>query len=195
MAKKTIKRSKTVDKWKTKKWFTLVAPKIFNLKELGTTPTQKPKNLENRVIEKTLDQLTGNRKLKHVTIRMKVKEIQELKAYTQIVGHEIKGSYIARMVRRRKSKIDSVLTVFAKNGEKIRITATTLCNIKLKSKKETDIRKIMEEEIIKLTKEKNYENFVGDLLSGELSSNIFKRIKSIAPIKRVEIIKSRIISG
>ncbi len=196
MAKKVIKRSKTVDKWKTKKWFTLIAPKSFNLKEIGETPAQKPQTLIGRVIETNLDQLSGNRKLRHINLKFKVTEVQEQKAYTKIYSHIIKIPYIKRFVRRKRSKIDSVLTIYTKANEKVRVSATTICTKKLNAKEETSIRKIMETQILNLVKrKKNYDEMVQDLIFGATASEILKKAKEIARIKRVEITKSRVLEG
>lgn len=195
MEKKVIKRSKTIDRWKTKKWYTLIAPKMFNMIELGETPAQKHVHLENRPIRKPVDQLTGNRKMRHVTVIFKVKDIQEQKAYTKLTGHVIKKAYIQRMVRRRKSKIDAIVTLYTKANEKVRITATTICAKKITRTEETEIRKAMEQEIMALGKNKSYEDFAQDMIFGALSSNIFKKAKEIAKIKRIEIIKSRLLEG
>ena len=43
---KVKKQVKTVDKWKKKRWFTLVAPEIFAEKVLGETPSNDPDHRE-----------------------------------------------------------------------------------------------------------------------------------------------------
>ena len=45
------KRKKTVDKWKKKKWFKIIAPKQFNEVVLGETPAEKETQVINRVVE------------------------------------------------------------------------------------------------------------------------------------------------
>ena len=48
------------DKWKLKKWYTIVAPPVFGNAILGTTPADDPDKLIGRVIESTLYDLTGD---------------------------------------------------------------------------------------------------------------------------------------
>ena len=49
--KKQVVKKKTVDKWKKKTWFTIIAPKEFDRKEIGTTVSEKPQSVMGRVIE------------------------------------------------------------------------------------------------------------------------------------------------
>jgi len=195
MAKKVIRRSKGADKWKSKKWYTIIAPKMFDLRELGETPAQKPKLLEGRVIEKSLDSLSGQRKLRHVTLKFKVTNVQELKAHTELVSLEIKQPYISRLVRRRRSKISTVLKVFTKDGKTVRVTAMAICTVKLKRTKETEIRKLMEESIAQAASQQVYDRFMHEAAFSVIATNLLKQLKDIAKFKRIEIVKAKLLEG
>ena len=132
---------RTVDKWKRKKWFKIFAPKDFDKKEIGETPAEKEKHVLGRTILVNLGILTGERQKRHITLTFKINDLKGQQAFTEIVKHEISGSYLNRMVRRKMSKIEAVQTVTTKDGKKIKIKTIALSQKKLNRKQETVIRK------------------------------------------------------
>lgn len=190
--KKIVKR-KTVDKWKKKKWFTLIAPDFFDKQILGETPAEEEKMVQNRVIRLSAAEVTKQPKFGHVSLSFKVNGVSGQKAQTIFVGHEMQEGYIRRLVRRRSSKITVVQTVTVKTGEKLRVKAVAFTNRKATGPQETEIRRRMEKEMADAAQKKEFGQFVQELIFGNASSGLFKVIKPIIPIKRVEIQKSQLI--
>lgn len=193
--KKTGKRAKTVDKWKRKKLFSILAPRIFDRKEIAETPALKEKQVIGRTIVLTLDKLTGNRMQRHIDVKFKVMNVAGLKAETEIMGHEIKGSYLGRIVRRRRSKIVSTNIVSTKDNVRMKIIAMALTARKAERRKEKAIRRLMSEEITKSALKNSKEEMIEEMLSSALGTRIFRKARKIAVLKRVEILKSRILRG
>lgn len=190
--KKIVKR-KTVDKWKKKKWFSLIAPDFFDKQILGETPAEEEEMVQNRVIKLSVAEVTKQPKFGHVSLSFKVKSVSGQKAQTIFVGHEIQDGYIRRLVRRRSSKITVVKDVITKTGEKLRVKAVAFTNRKATGPQETEIRKRMEKELVSDAQKKEFGQFVQELIFGNASSGLFKVIKPIIPIKRVEIQKSQLL--
>lgn len=186
---------KSVDKWKTKKWFSLIAPSLFDMKVLGETPAQKEQQVINRTVELNLSNLTGNKQLRYVKAKFKVKRVEGLKAYTEIVGHEIMRNYINKMIRRRKSKIETISFVNTADNKKMKIKVITITARKASIKKEKDIRRKMTEYINEISKQTNFMDIMNSIFSGKMNEEIFKQVKDIVPIQRVEIIKSELLEG
>jgi len=191
-SKKVVKR-KTIDKWKKKKWFSLTAPAFFNNQTLGETVAEEPEQVLKRAITVNAGDLTNQAKLRHVALYFQVNNVQGQKASTQLVGREIHDSYLRRLVRRRSSKIQVVEDVSLKTGEKVRVKAVTITGKKASRAQETEIRKIMKEELNHAASKKPFDQFVQELIFGTTSSNIFKAVKKIVPIKRIEINKSLVL--
>ncbi|PIU21197.1 MAG: 30S ribosomal protein S3ae [Candidatus Diapherotrites archaeon CG08_land_8_20_14_0_20_34_12] len=189
------KMQAVVDKWKRKIWFTILAPKSFDLREIGETPAVKDVNLINRVILINLGMITGQKNFKHIIMLFKVNSVKGTNAYTDIEGHKINPGYIHRLVSRRKSKISDTLTVETADNKKVKVSALTLTGVKVERNKETRIRKLMKEAIIEKAKHCAYDNFVQEMVFGNLASDIFKKVKDLAPIKRIEITKSKILTS
>jgi small subunit ribosomal protein S3Ae len=190
--KKVVKR-KTIDKWKKKKWFSLTAPSFFNSQSLGETVAEEPEMVMKRSIVVNAADLTNQSKLRHIALRFQVSNVQGQKAQTQLVGHEIQDSYLRRLVRRRSSKIQVVEDVSLKDGEKVRVKAVTITGRKASRAQESEIRRIMKEELKNSAANKPFDQFVQELIFGTASSNIFKAVKKIVPIKRIEINKSLVL--
>ena len=186
---------RTVDKWKRKKWFKIFAPKDFDKKEIGETPAEKEKHVLGRTILVNLGILTGERQKRHITLTFKINDLKGQQAFTEIVKHEISGSYLNRMVRRKMSKIEAVQTVTTKDGKKIKVKTIALSQKKLNRKQETVIRKEIIARIDKSAKKRDFAPLFQLIVFGVLASKIFKELKTIAPLKRVEIVKSAVLEG
>lgn len=193
--KKVIKKGRTVDKWKKKQWYTIIAPREFDKKTLGETVAEKPKNLENRIIKVDLGQLTGQRQKRHISIMFKVEKVEGNNASTQVVGHKINPGFMNRLVRRRASKIEHIQTSQTADKKRIRVKTVALSVRKLSNKQKTSIRKEIETAIEKAVHKKQFPEVSQEIIFGVTASKLFKRLTKIAPVKRVEIIKSRLLEG
>ena len=189
------KMQAVVDKWKRKIWFTILAPKAFDLREIGETPAVKDVNLINRTIVANLGQLTGQKNFKHISMIFKVNSVKGTNAYTEIDCHEINPGYIHRLVSRRKSKIADTSIVNTADDKKLKISSITLTGVKVERKKEAKLRKLMVETIREKAKQSAYDKLLQEMIFGNISAEIFKKVKDIAPIKRIEITKSKIIAA
>ncbi len=192
---KRVDTRRTTDKWKKKKWFTIFAPKMFDQKELGETVAEKPETLINRVINVNAREMTGNPKKQHINLSMKVFDVQGLKAYTKLTGHEINPNFLKRNIRRRISKMETTQTVSLKNGQKAAVKAIVVSARKMPKIKETAVRKVMIEKIAYASKKRDFEDFVNEMVFGNIATKIQNEAKKIGIIKRVEIAKTRLIEG
>ena len=189
------KKSRVVDKWKKKQWLTLLAPSEFDRTVLGETPAEKPKNAVGRTIKVDLGRLSGQRQKRHISMIFKIEKVEGLNASCITVGHKTSGGFLNRLVRRRMSKIEAVQRVSGSDGKKFKVKTIALSVRKLSEKQEKGIRKRLEEEIRKSAQKRTFEQFSQESIFGGLSSKIFKILSKIAPIKRVEVIETRLIEG
>jgi small subunit ribosomal protein S3Ae len=189
------KGKRTADKWKRKKWFKIFAPPEFDRKEIGETPADKEKNLLGRTVKTTLGELTGERQKRHVVLKFRVNDVKGTQAFTEIVQHEIHHIYMNRMVRRRMSKIEAVQVSTTKDKKKVRIKTVALSQKKLNRKQETAIRNAIIKSIEKSAGKKDFSPLIQLIVFGVLASKLFKDLKKIAPLRRVEIVKSVVLEG
>jgi small subunit ribosomal protein S3Ae len=189
MAQKT---KRTTDKWKKKKWFEIISPAIFDRKKVAETVAEKPETLNGRVLQISLRDLLGDMKRQYFTVLLQVDNVQGLKANTKAVGHEVKHSYLNRLIRRNNSKMETVQDVTTKDGVLARVKTIAISQRKIPQKKRTAIRKIMSEHVAKISSEKDFDKLLQEFVSGSIATSIFSDAKKVALLKRVEVTKSRI---
>ena len=180
-------------KKKAKDWYVIVAPKVFGEIEVGETLADDPAKLLGRTVELTLDELTGHMiRSSHTKLLLQISEVERGVARTRLVGHEVERDYLRSLARRRISKIDVNIVVTTKDGEKMRVKASCFTVRRASNMQEHTIRKEMEFVISERARELNLNNFMQEILLGKLSSDIYKRVRKIYPVRRVEITKTEI---
>lgn len=190
--KKTdIKKRKTQDLWKKKKWYTIVAPPGFEEKPIATTVGESDKKVIGRIIAVPLHEITGNFSHQFIKLIFRVKEIKGLTAHTETAGFEVASDYIRRNVRRRRSMVRAIKTINTKDGRVLRITAYVFTYRKISSSQKNDIGRIMDEQIAKMSEGESFENIVKKCIKSETAKDILKEVKKICPVKRVEIGKCK----
>ena len=101
-------KARVRDKWRLKKWFTVVAPPAFGEAFLGTTPADDPLKLIGRVMETTLYDLTGDFMHVHIRLYFQIVRVEGEKCLTRFKGHELARDYIRSLIRRRSSKVQGL---------------------------------------------------------------------------------------
>ncbi|RLG88976.1 MAG: 30S ribosomal protein S3ae [Thermoprotei archaeon] len=189
MSKAVIK-----DKWKLKKWFTVLAPSMFGSVPIGTTPADKEWKLLGRVFEVTLFDLTGDFSQHHIHLYFQVYDVKDNTAYTRFKGHELARDYIKSIIRRKSSKIQAIVNVTTKDGYGLRVTGIVLTTFRCKTSQKKAIRKIMMRILTERASNMTLEEYVKAMIFGKLALEIMEQAKKIYPIRKVEIYKSKLLT-
>ncbi|MCR4335304.1 MAG: hypothetical protein NUV57_02085 [archaeon] len=187
------KKTKTTDKWKKKSWYAIIAPEEFERKQLGETIVEKPENLIGRVIHVTGRELANQPKKQHIQLKFKVRDITGNKANTEVVGHEVKDSYLKRIIRRRASKIMTVKNYTTKDNKIYKIKIIIITENKASRNQKTSIMKQTEEATKKIISELDSRKVIDEIVFGTIPNKIYGNLKSIVPVKRIEITKSALV--
>jgi small subunit ribosomal protein S3Ae len=190
-----VKKRKTADAWKKKEWYTILSPKNFDEKEIGMTPAIEPDKLANRVIKTSLREITGSMGHQFIRMHFRVTDVKGKAAHTEFDGFELVREYLRRNVRRRRSMIRVVREITTKDGKKASITVYTFTARKEDTSKKDLIRKIMMQTIDRIASENDFESLVQRMLFGSMATDIFKEVRNVVQIKRVEIAKCKLPSG
>ncbi len=191
-SQRTVAR-KIKDRWRAKNWYRVLAPEMFEGVQIGETLSDDPEKIKNRVLDVTLQQLTGDFSKMHVKLLFKIDNVTGTDAYSNFIGHSLTSDYIRRLTRRKRSKMDGIYDVNTLDGFTIRVKSFAVTEKRIQTSQQRSIRMIMSDVIEKEANEKLVSEFIREMLSGELCSKIFKECKPIYPIKRVEIRRSDII--
>ncbi len=184
---------KVRDKWRSKVWYTIIAPETFSSKELGMTPADEPEKVIGRVAETTLYDLTGNFKKMHVKLYFRINKVQGTNAHTRFVGHDMTTDYIRRMIRRRRSRIDVIFNVETSDGYRMRVKVLCVPDRRIKSSIKSEIRKKITEYLAQKAREMTFSEYAKFIISDEAPRELAKVLKPIYPVRRIEIRKSEVL--
>jgi len=171
----------------------VVAPSFFGNVELGAIPAQEPEQLIGRVVEATLYDITSDFSHHFLKMFFQVNEIDQKTAKTLFKGHEYSRDYLRSLVRRRTTKVDSLINLTTKDGYKLRIAVSALTLSRIKTSQEHIIRKIMDKTIHEKANALSLDQFVQEMVLGKIASDIYNQAKEVAPLRHVGIRKSKLI--
>ncbi|MEM0015531.1 MAG: 30S ribosomal protein S3ae [Saccharolobus sp.] len=181
------------DKWKLKKWYTIVSPKMFGEVALGSTPAYDPSYVIGRRVETTLYDLTGDFSQVYVHLYFKIIGNEGDKLITDFAGHELSRDYLRSLIRRKSSKVNSIVDVTTKDGYVIRVKGLVLTTYKCHQSQKTAIRKIISDIVFKKASELPFSDYVQEIVFGKVANEIFEAAKKIYPLRKAEIEKTKVL--
>ncbi len=186
------KKTKIVDKWKLKKWYTIIAPSIFENKEIGEIVATDESSFINRVIKISLGELLSSKShsATFTTLFFRIAEVKGNHLSTKLIGHEVSSSYIRTFARRGKDLIHMVVDRKTKDNEDVRLKVVCVTDGKISENTSKSLRAAIVDELKKNSEAVTYDELVQEMLYGKLVSRLFNRLKQIASMRRVEIRKS-----
>lgn len=191
MAKKQRRRVR--DTWKEKSWYTIKTPVAFGDKEIGTTPARDPELVYGRTVEVTMRELTGDFSKQYIKLQFEVNDVNGNIANTKFTGHKTTTDYVRSMIRRGTSRIDASTIATTKDGRKVKLQVLAVTVRRAKSSQQRYMRKVIEDLLVEAAAEKSFDDLIKSVVTGKLASEIYHNAKKIYPLKRVEIIKSKVI--
>jgi small subunit ribosomal protein S3Ae len=183
------------DKWRGKGWYMVVAPSFFGNVELGAIPAQEPEQLIGRVVEATLYDITADFSHHFLKMFFQINEVDAKTAKTLFKGHEYSRDYLRSLVRRRTTKVDSLINLTTKDGYKLRIAVSALTLSRIKTSQEKIIRKMMDKTIHEKANALSLDQFVQEMVLGKIASDIYNQAKEVAPLRHVGIRKSKLLAA
>ena len=179
---KAKSRRRVRDTWKEKSWFTIKTPLMFEEKEIGETPAKDADLLIGRGVEVTI-----------IKLRFEIDNVAGDVASTKFTGHKTTTDYVRSMIRRGTSRIDASTIVQTKDDRRIKLHVLAVTIRRAKSSQQKYMRQVIIDLLQETAAERTYEELVKSSVNGKLASEIYHTAKKIYPLKRVEIIKSKVI--
>ena len=189
-----VSAKKVRDKWRSKAWYTVLAPPYFGNVELGSIPADEPEKLLGRVIEATLYDITGDFAHQYMKIYFQIVKVEGKTAHTMFKGHEYSRDYLRSLVRRRTTKVDGIFNVTTKDGYRLRVAVCAFTLSRIKTSQETAVRKIMAKIVEEKSKALTLDQFAQEMVLGKIASDIYNEAKKIVPLRHVGIRKSKLLT-
>lgn len=181
------------DKWRAKAWYTILSPNYFGSVELSAVPADDPAKLVGRIIDSTLYDITNDFQHQYLKMYFQVVEVDEKMAKTVFKGHEYSRDYLRSLVRRRTTRVDSLINVATKDNYKLRLSVSVFTLSRIKTSQENFMRQLMMRIIKEKSEALTFDQFVQEVVLGKIASDIYNEAKKIAPIRHVGIRKSKLI--
>lgn len=188
------RKTRVKDKWREKKWVTVIAPSSFNNVPVAYVPITDDENAVGRVVEVTLfDILKGDPSQHQYKIFFQINSIQDDKAKTIFKKYEYAKEFLRSLVRRGSSKIDFFIDVKTKDGYIFRLKVLALTHRQLNTSRQHALRLIAKDVIEKTVPQMTIDQFVQAACYGKINSDIMAAAKKVIRIRHVGLEKVKLI--
>ncbi|MBI4159325.1 hypothetical protein HY500_03645 [Candidatus Woesearchaeota archaeon] len=170
-----------------KKWYTITASSHFNERPLGETLSYEPEQLTGRVISTNLSNLTGNLKAQNIKVSFRIKEIQDNHVVTEFIGYEMSPSYLKRVVRTGRDRVDLSFSGKTKDGVKVIVKPFLLTKFNTHRSVKTVLKEKCRAFFEKYFSETEYHTFVSQLISNKINQDMREALSKLYPLGNVEI--------
>ena len=181
------KKGKGVDKWRKKKYFSILAPKMFQERELGQTIAYDANSVNGRRITTNLMVLLGNIKKQQVDMTFVVNKVQGDKGFTRVEKYEILPAAIKRKVRRYRDRLDESFVCVTKDNKSVRMKPMVMTAVRTSGSVKVDLRHKLLSFLIHAVKKVEYTTLVMDLVNERLQRETANYLKKIVPIRSVDM--------
>ena len=188
------KSRKIKDKWKEKKWVSVLAPDSFNNVHIADIPITDEEKAKGRVIEVTLfDILKGDPSQYQYKLYFQIDKVVGEKATTIFKRYEYAKEFLRSLVRRGSSKINFVIDTKTKDGYVFRIKVIALSHRELNSSRQHALRLIAKKIIEKSVPNMTIDEFVQASCYNKINSDIMAATKKIIHLRHVGLEKVKLV--
>ena len=163
------------------KWLPIFGPNEFKTVEVGETLVMEPKDAIGKILEIDLGTLTGDSKRQSMNVILRITDFKDEKLNTEILGCALMSSYVRRLTKSTKSKIELSFPVKTKD-QNLRIKPIII----LKHKTIRSIQTSISNKVQELIKEKlstlDFIQVLDAVVSLRLQKELQKELSKIYPI-------------
>jgi len=188
------RKTRVKDKWREKKWVTVLAPDSFNNVPIAYIPITNEENALGRVIEVTLfDILKGDPSQHQYKMYFQIDKVQDDKATTIFKRYEYAKEFLRSLIRRGSSKINFIVDVKTKDGYVFRLKVVALTHRQLNTSRKHALRLIARDIIESSVPKMTIDEFVQATCYGKINSDIMAATKKLIRMRHVGLEKVKLI--
>jgi len=188
------RKTRVKDKWREKRWVTVLAPDSFNNVPIAYVPITNDESAKGRVIEVTLfDILKGDPSQHQFKIYFQIDKVVGDKATTIFKRYEYAKEFLRSLVRRGSSKITFSLDVKTKDGYIFRIKIIALTHRPLNTSRKHAFRLIAKDVMEKTISQMTIDQFVQATCYGKVNSDIMAAAKKVIRMRHVGLEKVKLV--
>jgi small subunit ribosomal protein S3Ae len=173
------------------------ADSVFKDKVIAQILGREPEKILKRTVETTLADILEdftNLYYQYIKIKFQIVKVDGQEAYTKFKGHEMTRDYIRSLIRVGTSRVDVFYDLITSDNIHCRIQTLVITAKRVSHSKQTAIRKKVIEVYDEKLKNISLDDLVQYMLFGKMAADALQAAKKIYPIKKVEIMKSKILT-
>lgn len=178
-----------MEKWKSKKWFDVNAPKILGEGVIGEIPAMDEKNVIGRIIKVSLSWITKNPTHYSMTVGLRVTNANGNTVQTDLDFLEEVYSYTHSLVRRGSSVIYTIDRLNDKDGKSFVLKLIVVTRSKITTPKKRGIRKELSSFVREYAAATTREDFIKAIIDGNFQGEGAKRVNNIASVGKFDVKK------
>ncbi|MDE1764015.1 MAG: 30S ribosomal protein S3ae [Thaumarchaeota archaeon] len=188
------KTARVKDKWREKKWVTVLAPAAFNSVPIAYIPITDDESAIGRVVEVTLfDIVKGDPSQHQFKLYFQISKVDGETATSIFKRYEYAKEFLRSLVRRGSSLINFIGDVRTKDGYLFRIKIIALTQKKLNTSRKHALRLIAKNVMTKTVPEMTIDQFIQATAFGKINSDIMAAVKKIIHVRHIGIEKAKLI--
>lgn len=188
------KTARVKDKWREKKWVTVLAPPAFNNVPIAYVPITDDQSAVGRVVEVTLfDIVKGDPSQHQFKLYFQVNKVEGETATSIFKRYEYAKEFLRSLVRRGSSLINFIADFKTKDGYLFRIKIIALTQKKLNTSRKHALRLIAKNVMVKTIPEMTIDQFIQATAFGKINSDILAAVKKVIHVRHVGIEKAKLI--
>jgi small subunit ribosomal protein S3Ae len=188
------KTTRVKDKWREKKWVTVLAPSAFNNVPIAYLPITSDESAVGRVVEVTLfDIVKGDPSQHQFKLYFQIDKVQGDTATSIFKRYEYAKEFLRSLVRRGSSLITFMGDFKTKDGYLFRIKIIALTQKKLNTSRKHALRLIARDVMTRTIPEMTIDQFIQATAFGKINSDILASVKKIIHVRHVGVEKTKLI--
>ncbi|MCF7799356.1 hypothetical protein K9M74_05635 [Candidatus Woesearchaeota archaeon] len=174
-------------KVKKKKWFTVLAPKLFNNAALGESYVADSELLNGKYMTANLSTIMGNMRRQNVNMHFRVTTVIDSKAETEVIGYSLVNAAMKRLVRRGRDKIIDSFLAKTKDKKVLRIKPLIITHSKGTKSTQSAVRLEARRVIREFAFTKTVEEFFAEIADAKLQKQVKEACAKIYPLRSMDI--------
>ena len=172
---------------KKKKWYRINASKEFKNSFIGESLSDELNNLIGKTINVNLINLTNDPKKQNFKIKFKINEVKNDEAFTEFVSYYAMSTYVKRMIRPGKSKVEDSFNIKSKSNKDFVVKTFLTARSKISNSIKTNLRMKSREFLGNYLREKDIGEILNNLLNGSLQKDLKSVLNKIYPLTMCQI--------
>ena len=167
-------------------WFNIVTPKEMGNYTVGETPALEPQQLVGRNVRVNLMNILNDPKKQNIQITFNIKSVRDKNAITEITRYEVLPSFVKRMVRKGRNKVEDSFIAETKDRIKVRIKPIMITRTKTQRSTLTGLKNKAREFITEKLKTQNFADLINDVVSTKFQREMREKLAKIYPLALCE---------